>query len=162
MHQQAFFLFFCISFVFVCFLFVELVTFNHWCVNKLLILVLHFEIYWVCVNNFTNIPIYVWNDNPTVLHLDLWDDRASVSLDENWTRTIDTLHHQSPIIVFGDLDHSVKSAIYTSFFNCWNVTLSRKANLGIYIRNVLKSVSMVHAYLLFKYAIYIQQYISIL
>jgi hypothetical protein len=32
---------------------------------------------------FTNISIYVWKDNPTVLQLDLWDDRVSVLLDEN-------------------------------------------------------------------------------
>ena len=79
--------------------------------KNFLILVLHFEIYWVCLNKFTNIPIYVWKDNPTVLQLDFWDDRVSVSLDENWNPTTDTLHHQSPIIEFGALDHSDKPAI---------------------------------------------------
>ena len=100
MHQHVFVIYF-----------VEFVISNYLREKNFLFLVLHFEIYWVCLNNFTNIPIYEWKVNPTVLQSDIRSYRVSFFLYENWTRNIDTLHHQSPIIVSSPLDQSAKSAI---------------------------------------------------
>jgi hypothetical protein len=44
------------------------------------------------------IYIYVWKLNQTVLELDFWAVKFCSSLDGIWTRTIDTLQHQSPYV----------------------------------------------------------------
>ena len=103
--------FICINMLFAIYI-VEFVISNYLRIKEtFLFLVLHFEIYWVYLNMFTNIPIYQWKVNPTVLQLDIWSYRVSLSLYKNWTHTIDTLHQQSPIIVSSVLDQSAKYAI---------------------------------------------------
>ena len=57
--------------------------------------------------------IYVWKLNQTVLELNLWIfSNLFSSLDGIWTHTIDTLQHQSLILMSSSLHHSTTSAIY--------------------------------------------------
>ena len=88
----------------------------------------------------THIYIYVWKLNQTVLELDLWVVKFCSYLDGIWTHTIDTLQHQSLSLMSSALHHSATSAILKYGFNSRSVTLSRKKNLEVDIRNVSKRV----------------------
>jgi hypothetical protein len=60
-----------------------------------------------------------------VLELHFWADNFFLSIDWNWTRTIDTLQHQLISLMSSALDNSATYAVFImavtknrNFFNC--------------------------------------------